>query len=126
MKKIDLHIHTTASDGTFTPEEVVQEALRAGLAAVAITDHDTAVGYPRAAEEGLRCGVEVVPGIEISTKFRSAVHILGYYIDTASPALEEVLEMACVGGAKAASTWISNGCTRASARSSDGLILPRS
>ena len=92
MKKIDLHIHTTASDGTFTPEEVVQEALRAGLAAVAITDHDTAVGYPRAAEEGLRCGVEVVPGIEISTKFRSAVHILGYYIDTASPALEEVLD----------------------------------
>ena len=92
MKKIDLHIPTTASDGTFTPEEVVQEALRAGLAAVAITDHDTAVGYPRAAEEGLRCGVEVVPGIEISTKFRSAVHILGYYIDTASPALEEVLD----------------------------------
>ena len=92
MKKIDLHIHTTASDGTFTPEEVVQEALRAGLAAVAITDHDTAVGYPRAAEEGLRCGVEVVPGIEISTKFRSAVHILGYYIDVDSPALEEVLD----------------------------------
>ncbi len=92
MKKIDLHIHTTASDGTYTPEEVVREAARLGLAAIAITDHDTAEGYLRAAAEGEKCGLEVVSGIEISTKFRSAVHILGYYIDVASPALEEVLE----------------------------------
>ena len=92
MKRIDLHIHTTASDGTFTPEEVVREAASLGLAAVAITDHDTAAGYTSAAEEGERCGLEVVPGIEISTKFRAAVHILGYYIDPASPALDEVLE----------------------------------
>ena len=92
MKKIDLHIHTTASDGTFTPEEVVREAARLGLAAVAITDHDTAEGYPAAAAEGAKLGLEVVPGIEISTKFRAAVHILGYYIDVNSPALEEVLD----------------------------------
>ena len=92
MDRIDLHIHTTASDGTFTPEEIVREASRLGLAAVAITDHDTAAGYARAAAEGEKCGLEVVPGIEISTKFRSAVHILGYYIDVDSPALEEVLE----------------------------------
>ncbi|MBR0208213.1 MAG: PHP domain-containing protein [Oscillospiraceae bacterium] len=92
MTKIDLHIHTTASDGTFTPEEVVREAARLGLAAVAITDHDTAAGYPAAAAEGEKCGVEVVPGIEISTKFRAAVHILGYYVDVHSPALDEVLD----------------------------------
>ena len=92
MDRIDLHIHTTASDGTFTPEEIVREASRLGLAAVAITDHDTAAGYARAAAEGEKCGLEVVPGIEISTKFRSAVHILGYYIDAGSPALEEVLD----------------------------------
>ena len=92
MDRIDLHIHTTASDGTFTPEEVVREALRIGLAAVAITDHDTAAGYASAAAEGENCGLEVVPGIEISTKFRSAVHILGYYIDAQSPALGEVLD----------------------------------
>ena len=92
MKKIDLHVHTTASDGTCTPEEVVREAARLGLAAIAITDHDTAEGYLRAAAEGEKCGLEVVPGIEISTKFRAAVHILGYYIDVASPALDEVLE----------------------------------
>ena len=92
MDRIDLHIHTTASDGTFTPEEVVREASRIGLAAVAITDHDTAAGYARAAAEGEKHGLEVVPGIEISTKFRSAVHILGYYIDAQSPALGEVLD----------------------------------
>ena len=92
MKRIDLHIHTTASDGTFTPEEVVREAARLGLGAVAITDHDTAAGYPAAAAEGERLGLEVVPGIEISTKFRAAVHILGYYIDVRSPALDEVLD----------------------------------
>ena len=92
MKRIDLHIHTTASDGTLTPEEVAREAARLGLGAIAITDHDTAAGYLHAAEEGERLGLEVVPGIEISTKFRAAVHILGYYIDVASPALEEVLD----------------------------------
>ena len=92
MKKIDLHVHTTASDGTCTPEEVVREAAELGLAAVAITDHDTADGYLRAAAEGEKRALEVVPGIEISTKFRAAVHILGYYIDVNAPVLGEVLE----------------------------------
>lgn len=92
MKRIDLHTHTTASDGTCTPEEVVREAARLGLAAVAITDHDTCLGVERAVAEGARCGVEVVPGIEISTKYGGAVHILGYYVDVDSPALREVLD----------------------------------
>ena len=92
MKRIDLHIHTTASDGTATPEEIVREASRLGLAAIAITDHDTAAGYERAAAEAEKTGLEVVPGIEISTKYGGAVHILGYYIDVASPALQEVLD----------------------------------
>ena len=92
MKRIDLHIHTTASDGTLTPEEVVREASRLGLAAVAITDHDTAAGYLAAAAEGERCGLEVVPGIEISTKFHASVHVLGYDIDPRSGALDEVLD----------------------------------
>lgn len=92
METIDLHVHTTASDGTQTPSDVVRLAASLGLRAVAITDHDTVSGCAEArrAAEGL--GVEVVPGIEISTKYRSAVHILGYYVDTASPSLAAVLD----------------------------------
>ena len=70
----------------------MREASRLGLAAIAITDHDTAAGYERAAAEAEKTGLEVVPGIEISTKYGGAVHILGYYIDVASPALQEVLD----------------------------------
>lgn len=91
MREIDLHVHTTASDGTFAPAEAVRLAAETGLRAIAVTDHDSAFGYPEAAEAGRALGVEVVPGIEISTKFHRAVHILGYYIDPHSPALEPVL-----------------------------------
>ena len=88
---IDLHVHTTASDGTCTPSEVVRLASEAGLSAIAITDHDTVQGYPEAAKAGLQYGIEVIPGIEISTRYRGAVHILGYYINPASEALSEAL-----------------------------------
>ena len=91
MREIDLHIHTTESDGTETPQEVVRRAKALGLRAIAVTDHDTAAGYPAAAAEGERLGLEVVPGIEISTAFHGPVHILGYYIDPHSPELEPVL-----------------------------------
>ena len=92
MREIDLHVHTSESDGTGTPEEVVRLAGAQGLRAIAVTDHDTAAGYPAAAAEGERLGVEVVPGIEISTTFHGPVHILGYYIDPQSPELVPVLE----------------------------------
>ena len=92
MKRIDLHIHTTASDGTATPEEVVREASRLGLAAIAITDHDTAGGYVRAAAEAEKTGLEVVPGIEISTKYGVAVHILGYYVHGDAPGMRALLD----------------------------------
>ncbi len=92
MREIDLHIHTTESDGTATPEEAVRLAKELGLRAIAITDHDTAAGYPAARAEGERLGIEVVPGIEISTTFHGPVHILGYYIDPESPELKPVLD----------------------------------
>ena len=92
MKTIDLHVHTTASDGTASPAEVVKLAKAAGLSAIAITDHDTVSGYAEAAEAGKALGVEVIPGIEISTKYGRAVHILGYYIDPDSDKLAPVLE----------------------------------
>lgn len=92
MKRIDLHVHTTASDGTFSPADAVRLAQETGLAAIAITDHDTVSGYAEAARAGAALGVEVVPGIEISTKFHHAVHILGYYIDPESDKLAPVLD----------------------------------
>ena len=91
MSRIDLHIHSTASDGTCTPAEIAALAAQQGLAAIALTDHDTVLGYPELQEAAASLGLETVPGIEISTKYGGAVHILGYYIDPHSPALEPVL-----------------------------------
>ena len=84
MKLIDLHTHTTASDGTLSPAELAEAAAGLGLAALAVTDHDTASGSPEAARAGERLGLEVVPGRELSTKYGGAVHILGYYINPLS------------------------------------------
>jgi len=92
MRKTDLHVHTTASDGTCTPTEVVRLAAEKGLVAIAITDHDTILGYEEAAAAGAEYGVEVIPGIEISTKYGGAVHILGYYVDPNSEKLKPVLD----------------------------------
>ena len=91
MKNIDLHIHTTASDGTSSPEEVVALAAGAGLSAIAITDHDTVSGYEAAAGAAEKAGIEVIPGIEISTRFQTSIHILGYHIDPHSSHLLPVL-----------------------------------
>lgn len=92
MKKIDLHVHSTASDGSFSPQELVKLAKTQGLSALAITDHDTVSGFAPAAEAGQLMGIEVVPGIEISTKYGGPIHILGYYIDVNSEKLKPVLE----------------------------------
>lgn len=92
MSCIDLHVHTTASDGTYTPAEVVELAHKTGLAAIAITDHDTVSGYAEAAGRGAELGVEIVPGIEISTKYGSSIHMLGYYIDMQSEGLHHILD----------------------------------
>lgn len=92
MSSIDLHVHTTASDGTCPPEKVAELAVSQGLSAIAITDHDTVSGFAAAYEAGQQLGLEVVPGIEISTKYGRAVHVLGYYIDLASPSLDAILD----------------------------------
>lgn len=92
MKLIDLHVHTTASDGTETPAGAVSHARALGLAAVAITDHDTPFGIPEALAAGRALGVEVIPGIEVSVDWRGrGVHILGYFIDPAAPGLRHLL-----------------------------------
>ncbi len=89
----DLHLHTTASDGRWPPGKIVRAMADLGFAAVAITDHDEVSGISEALETGRECGVEVVPGTELSTAAGGKeVHILGYYIDCEAPALHEVLE----------------------------------
>ena len=92
MKRIDLHVHSSASDGSCSGAELVRLALEEGLSAIAVTDHDTVSGYAEAARLGAQLGLELVPGIEISTRFHASVHILGYFIDPDSPHLRPVLD----------------------------------
>jgi len=92
-KFIDLHTHSTMSDGSMTPVEVVRHAKAQGLAAIALTDHDSIDGVREAMAEGERIGIEVVPAIEFSVKAKTEMHILGYYIDINNPELLEQLEM---------------------------------
>jgi 3',5'-nucleoside bisphosphate phosphatase len=90
---IDLHVHTKASDGTLSPEEVVRHAASKGLKAIAITDHDTLDGLPRAQFEGARHGIEVISGIEISAHWDNGIlHILGYYVDLEHAGLKKSLD----------------------------------
>ncbi len=92
MKRyIDLHIHSTNSDGSWTPAEIVKRAVKYELAAIAITDHDTVSGIPEALESIQNTGIDFVPGIEISTKWcHGRMHILGYFIDHNSSYLAEL------------------------------------
>ncbi len=85
---IDLHLHSTASDGTDSPAELIEIAAGAGLDVVAITDHDSTAGWPAAAETSRRVGLTLVPGAEISCQTRGiGVHMLAYLFDPADPAL---------------------------------------
>lgn len=92
---IDLHVHTLASDGSDAPADVVRKAAELGLRAIAVTDHDTFAGLPEAVEAGLRHGIEVVPGVELSTIYDGVeVHVLGYYMDAAHPQLRAMMARA--------------------------------
>lgn len=89
---IDLHTHTTASDGMQSPAENVRIAKAAGLAGVAITDHDTVAGVQEALQEGEKLGITVVPGVEISTVLEGKdIHVLGYFINHQDPIFLERL-----------------------------------
>ncbi len=82
MKIIDLHAHTTASDGSYTPAELVRYAKEKGLLAVAVTDHDTVSGVAEAVREGGKLGVRVIPGVELSTRLDECdVHMTALFID---------------------------------------------
>jgi len=94
-KYVDLHIHTNFSDGVFTPQEAVRHAKEIGLSAIAITDHDCVDGIDAAMEEGAKIGVEIIPGVELSTEIdcpeRSEMHILGYFMNWKNAQFQESL-----------------------------------
>jgi predicted metal-dependent phosphoesterase TrpH len=86
----DLHLHTNFSDGTYTPEELAGRASESGLAAVALTDHDTVEGCARMAEACTRAGLEFIPATELTAELDGhELHLLGYFVDTQNPRLLE-------------------------------------
>lgn len=90
--EVDLHCHTTASDGLLTPWELVKEAAAFGLKGIGITDHDTMSGWSEAERAGKAFGIDILKGIELNTDWHGKeVHILGYEIDPESPAVIEKL-----------------------------------
>ena len=92
MGYVDLHLHTTASDGVMSPSEIVRYAKTKGLQAIAITDHDTIEGLEEGLSEGERIGFEVIPGIEISAVHSpGSMHLLGFFLDIYHPLLNERL-----------------------------------
>lgn len=93
MKKADLHMHTTLSDGLLTPEEVVRWAYKKNIDTISITDHDSIDGISRAILESKKYDINVVPGIELSCFFQDhEIHILGYFIDYKSEKLNKFIK----------------------------------
>jgi transcription antitermination factor NusB len=99
LAKADLHAHSTASDGSLSPEEVVHEAARAGLAAIALCDHDTVEGVPAAARAAADAGIKLIPGVELTAYVQNAdparhveLHILGYFVDCANRQFTQELQ----------------------------------
>jgi len=89
---VDLHTHSTASDGTLGPADLVRLAWERGLQAVALTDHDTIDGLAEAVAAGAELGIEVIPGVEISARHPGgSMHILGYFLDYQNARLSERL-----------------------------------
>lgn len=92
MQFVDLHTHSTASDGTSSPTALIEAAAAANLAGIALTDHDTGNGLPEAAAAAARLGIRFIPGVEISADYPApgTLHILGHFIDPDSPIFDDM------------------------------------
>jgi 3',5'-nucleoside bisphosphate phosphatase len=99
MSFVDLHTHSTASDGSLPPSEVVALAARNGLSALALTDHDTVAGIPEASEAARKAGIDFLTGIEISCDVPkpATMHLLGYGVDPRSPVLLDLTQRLVAG-----------------------------
>ena len=96
--RLDLHVHTTASDGSSSPVEVVGRAADGGLDVLAITDHDTVAGIPAATDAAAETSLQLIPGIEVSSTYEGAeYHILGYFVDVEADSIQ-AHERHAVGG----------------------------
>ena len=90
---IDLHVHTTASDGQYTPSQIIQKAAEKNIKVIAITDHDTTAGLEEAKAEGKKLGVTVVPGIELNISFPTGeFHLLGLGLKENSKSLKYIVD----------------------------------
>ena len=94
MSQVDLHVHSTASDGKFSPEDIVNKAVALGLTVIALSDHDTVDGIVPALQAGKTFPqLKIIPAVEISTDMTDGqAHLLGYFIDYTSPKLISALE----------------------------------
>ncbi|MFN2266748.1 MAG: PHP domain-containing protein, partial [Desulfonatronovibrio sp.] len=92
MSQVDLHTHSTASDGTYTPSELVRHARNKGLQAIALTDHDTTGGLAEAMQAGIDLNMELIPGCELSVEYDGLMHILGLWINPDAPVLSASLK----------------------------------
>lgn len=93
MDFVDMHTHSTYSDGTLTPAELVKQAFEAALKAVSLTDHDTVEGIPEAISEAEKLGLELMPGVEISTDANPEMHILGFFDASNYKKIEKALSV---------------------------------
>ncbi len=93
MSRIDLHLHSTYSDGSFSPTEVVRKAHRSQVTTLALTDHDTTDGIVEATESAREYQIEVIPGVEVSSHYKGKeTHILGYFLDYRNVQFQQHLE----------------------------------
>lgn len=93
MKLVDLHVHSNASDGTCSPTQVTELAQKMNLEAIALTDHDTIDGIPEALASAEKLGVELIPGIELSSEYKQAeIHLLGLFINIDDQQFLDALE----------------------------------
>lgn len=109
MRKIDLHIHTTCSDGVYSPKEIVEKAHQLDLNVIAITDHDCVKGYRQGRTYANKYGIEIIPGVEISTYYNDyELHILGYFINVKNRNLKVMLRFLQAGRYKRAEKIVKN------------------
>ena len=94
MKFADLHVHTSCSDGTYTPAQLVKESIKQGISALAIVDHDTTEAFAEALAQAQGTPLEIIPGIELTAQHEyQEIHILGYFLDYRNKKLLEQLKL---------------------------------